>query len=379
MHSFSEKDGKVISTVSVKDIDEPAASSLKEDEVLVKILAQPVNPTDIIVFNPPGGSMQYKQGNKSVTQEMIPQVTAMYKPLVGKTSTFGSEACGRVIATGSNAKDLDGKIVSLLGGPETIFGQKVVAHKLFCFVHNDGVDIRQAAASLVNPLTAVSLVEQAKADGHSAMVHTAAASNLGKMLVKYCKLENFPLVCVVRKDSQVKELQELGAEYALNSTSPGFHKELFEALMKTRATCCFDAVGGGTLGGEILNEMEKAIIANMNEKERAAASKYGSPVKKTLYIYGGLDPSEIRTPRTIGLSFSVEGFLFATWFLRLNPEQRLVEFKKVADNLTTIFKSEFGVELDYDNFVKLDNYKNCVEQKSNSKVLLLPNGVEALN
>eukprot|EP00924_Labyrinthula_sp_SR-Ha-C_P012850 snap_masked-scaffold_12-processed-gene-0.46-mRNA-1 protein AED:1.00 eAED:1.00 QI:0/-1/0/0/-1/1/1/0/383 len=375
---FSEQDGKVFSTVAFKEVEEPTAKSLKEDEVLIKILAQPINPTDIALFNPIGGSKVYKQGENSVYQEILPAASAMYKSKVGSSLSIGSEACGKVIATGSNAKELQDEIVSLFGFPVAGFGQKKIAHKMACFVHNDGVNVRHAAAALVNPLTVVSFLEQAKADGHSAMVHTAAASNLGKMLVKYCKMENFPLVCVVRKDAQVKELKDLGAEYVLNSRGPGFKKELFESLLKTRATCCFDAIAGGTLGGLILTQMEKAVLANMGERERAAVGKYGSNVKKTLYVYGALDFNDIRIPITVGKRYSVEGFLLFQWFGPLSAEEKAKQFKKVADNISTVFKSEYGVELGYEDFVKLENYKNCIEQKSNSKVLLLPNGAEAL-
>eukprot|EP00924_Labyrinthula_sp_SR-Ha-C_P012837 snap_masked-scaffold_12-processed-gene-0.17-mRNA-1 protein AED:1.00 eAED:1.00 QI:0/-1/0/0/-1/1/1/0/404 len=375
VQEFSEKDGKLISTVAFKEVEEPTARSLKEDEVLIKILAQPINPTDIALFNPIGGSKVYKQGENSVYQEILPAASAMYKSKVGSSLSIGSEACGKVIATGINAKELEDKIVSLFGFPVAEFGQKKIVHKMACFVHNDGVNVRHAAAALVNPLAVVSFLEQAKADGHSAMVHTAAASNLGKMLVKYCKMENFPLVCVVRKDAQVKELKDLGAEYVVNSTSPGFNKELFESLLKTRATCCFDAVGGGTLGGKILAQMEKALISNMGP----AAGKYGSNIKKTLYAYGMLDPNNLEVPKTVGMQYSVEGFGFFQWFGPLSAEEKAKQFKKVADNISTVFKSDFGVELGFSDFVKIDNYKNCVEQKTNSKVLLMPNGPEALN
>eukprot|EP00924_Labyrinthula_sp_SR-Ha-C_P012849 snap_masked-scaffold_12-processed-gene-0.44-mRNA-1 protein AED:1.00 eAED:1.00 QI:0/-1/0/0/-1/1/1/0/404 len=375
VQEFSEKDGKLISTVAFKEVEEPTAKSLKEDEVLIKILAQPINPTDIALFNPIGGSKVYKQGENSVYQEILPAASAMYKSKVGSSLSIGSEACGKVIATGSNAKELQDKIVSLFGFPVAEFGQKKIVNKMACFVHNDGVNVRHAAAAVVNPLTVMSFLEQAKADGHSAMVHTAAASNLGKMLVKYCKMENFPLVCVVRKDAQVKELKDLGAEYVLNSTSPSYEKELFEALVKTKATCCFDAVGGGTLGGKILAQMEKALISNMGP----AAGKYGSNIKKTLYVYGMLDPSNLEVPKTVGMQYSVEGFAYVQWYGPLSPKEKVAAFQKVADNISTVFKSDFGVELGFSDFVKVDNYKNCVEQKTNSKVLLMPNGPEALN
>eukprot|EP00924_Labyrinthula_sp_SR-Ha-C_P012879 snap_masked-scaffold_12-processed-gene-1.41-mRNA-1 protein AED:1.00 eAED:1.00 QI:0/-1/0/0/-1/1/1/0/383 len=379
IHTFSKENGKIISTLALKEVQDPNVESLKEDEVLVKILAQPINPTDVLSFNPPGGSMQYKQGKNSISQEMLPVVTSMYNSKVGTSTSIGSEACGKVVATGSNAKELQGKIVSFFPAPLPGLGQKKIVHKLELLVHNDGVNVRHAATALVNPLTVVSFLEKAKADGHSAMVHTAAASNLGKILIRYCVKENFPLVCVVRKDAQVKELQELGAEYVLNSKSPEFKKELFEALLKTKATCCFDAIGGGTLGSEILTEINKAIIANMTEQEKAIAGKYGPVVKKSLYVYGGLDPSAIVIDRSVGMTYSIEGFLLIPWFLSLTPEQKVTEFRKIADNISTVFRSECGVELEFEEFLKIENYKKCVEQKTNGKVLLLPNGLEALN
>eukprot|EP00924_Labyrinthula_sp_SR-Ha-C_P012848 snap_masked-scaffold_12-processed-gene-0.42-mRNA-1 protein AED:1.00 eAED:1.00 QI:0/-1/0/0/-1/1/1/0/404 len=375
VHEFSEKDGKLISAVALKEVEEPTAKSLKEDEVLIKIIAQPVNPLDIIMTNPFGGSKDYKQGENSVYQEILPFAASKYKLAVGNFSGFGSEACGQVIATGSKAVELKDKIVSLFGGVSGGFAQKKVANKQACYVHNDGVNVRHAAASLVNPLSVVGFLSQMKRDGHSAIVHTAAASNLGKMLIRYCKKEEVPLVCVVRKDAQIKELKELGAEYVLNSTSPSFRKELFEALLKTKATCCFDAIRGGTLAGEILTQIENALVANMEP----GARKFGSKIRKNLYVYGALNSNNLEIPGSVGRNFNVGEFGLDSWLASLTPEEVKAAFKIVADNISTVFKSEYGMEQVYEEFVQLENYKKCLEEKTNNKVLLLPNGPEALN
>jgi NADPH2:quinone reductase len=136
-----------------------------------------------------------------------------------------------------------------------------------------------------------------KMENHAALVNTAAASNLGQMLVKICKDDGIPLVNIVRKPEQVRILKDLGAEYICDTSQSDFMKDLVEALISTGATLGFDATGGGNDGklpGQILAAME--IAANKTAKEY---SRYGSDIYKQVYIYGGLDP----TPTVLNRSF----------------------------------------------------------------------------
>ena len=217
----------------------------------------------------------------------------------------GNEGSGVVVDAGANAKELIGKTVGLAGG--AMYSQYRCVPAMSCLVMEDGTSAAEAASSFVNPLTALAFVETMKMENHTALVHTAAASNLGQMLVKICKADSVPLVNIVRKQEQVDLLKSLGAEYVCNTSDPDFMKDLVKALIETGATLGFDATGGGNNGelpGQILSAME--VAANSTAKEY---SRYGSDTYKQVYIYGGLDRQPTLLKRAFGMSWGLGGWL----------------------------------------------------------------------
>lgn len=280
-------DGNVEISIAKVDIPTPA-----DDEVLIEIYAAPINPSDLALLTTFGGDVSNIKisgsGDNTVASMSVhPAVMRSMKSRVGQSMPVGNEGAGVVVDAGINAKSLIGKTVGLAGG--AMYSQYKCAPAVNCLVMDDGIAPSEAASSFVNPMTALSFVETMKMENHSAIVHTAAASNLGQMLVKVCKSENIPLVNIVRKEEQVDILKNIGAKYICNTNESDFMESLVGALTETGATLGFDATGGGNngeLAGQILAAME--VAANNASGEY---SRYGSETYKQVYIYGGLDPS----------------------------------------------------------------------------------------
>ena len=260
----------------------------KDDEVLVKVEASPINPSDLgLLFGPAdmsqatfGGTPDAPTVAAKIPDNMIRLVGAR----AGQSLPAGNEGAGEVIQAGASdaAQALMGRTVAILGG--AMYSEYRLMKVSQCLPMNEGVTAKEGASCFVNPLTALGMVETMRQEGHTALVHTAAASNLGQMLVKICLKDNVPLVNIVRKDEHVELLKGIGAQHALNSTSPDFMADLVAVLTETDATLGFDATGGGVLAGQILTAMEAAQGAKMGE-----FSRYGSTTYKQVYIYGGLD------------------------------------------------------------------------------------------
>ncbi|WP_396919142.1 NADH oxidase, partial [Mycolicibacterium sp.] len=274
--------------LSLHDVEVPAPGP---DDVVVRVEAAPINPSDLGLLIPAAADMS------AATVAGTPERPVVTAPLrdgalaglaarVGKSLPVGNEGAGTVVAAGSSAaaQALRGKMVGIAGG--AMYAQYRVVNAAACLVLPDGATAKQGASSFVNPLTALGMLETMRREGHSALVHTAAASNLGQMLVKACLADGVPLVNIVRKAEQEEILRNLGATYVCNSASPSFEADLVEALKATSATLAFDATGGGTLVSQILNGMEQAANATAT-----AYSRYGSSVHKQVYIYGSLDTS----------------------------------------------------------------------------------------
>ena len=142
-----------------------------------------------------------------------------------------------------------------------MYAQYRIAKVSDCMLLPEGVTPKQGASAFINPLTALGMAETMRREGHTALVHTAAASNLGQMLNRVCLMDGIDLVNVVRSAEQVDILRRIGAKYIVNSTSPTFNKDLTEALAETNATLAFDAIGGGPTAQTILASMEKVAVA----------------------------------------------------------------------------------------------------------------------
>jgi NADPH2:quinone reductase len=272
-----------------------------------------------------------------------------------------------VVAAGEHpdAQALLGALVAIIGG--ATYGEYRAVPAMSCLVLPDGTDPRDGASCFVNPLTALSMVETMRMEGHTALVHTAAASNLGQMLVKICLADEVPLVNIVRRPEQAGLLRDLGAEYVCDSSAPTFTDDLIAALRATGATIAFDATGGGRLASQILGCMEAAINANATEY-----SRYGSSVHKQVYIYGGLDRSPTELIRSFGMMWSIGGWLLTPFLQKLGVPGMLRLRQRVVDELTTTFASHYTDEVSLAGALSLDAIQTYAKQATGQKFLIRP-------
>jgi len=260
---------------------------------------------------------------------------------VDQSLPVGNEGAGLVVKAGAapEAQALLGKTVAIIGGE--LYAQYRVVKAADCLVLPEGASAADGASCFVNPLTALGMVETMRREGHTALVHTAAASNLGQMLVKICLKDGIELVNVVRSPAQAAILQDLGAKYVVDTSQPGFVDALIAALTETGATLAFDAIGGGKLAGQILSGMEVAA----GRKAGGAYSRYGSTTHKQLYIYGGLDTGPTEFNRAFGMYWGLGGWLLTGFLIKIGPAEAAKLRQRVADELKTTFASHYTREI----------------------------------
>ena len=361
-------DGNVEISIAKVGIPTPA-----DDEVLIEIYAAPINPSDLALLTTFGGDVSNIKisgsgDNMVASMSVHPAVMRSMKSRVGQSMPVGNEGAGVVVDAGINAKSLIGKTVGLAGG--AMYSQYKCAPAVNCLVMDDGIAPSEAASSFVNPMTALSFVETMKMENHSAIVHTAAASNLGQMLVKVCKSENIPLVNIVRKEEQVDILKNIGAKYICNTNESDFMESLVGALTETGATLGFDATGGGNngeLAGQILAAME--VAANNASGEY---SRYGSETYKQVYIYGGLDPSPTILKRSYGMSWGLGGWLLTPMLGKIGMEKFQEMRARISKEIKTTFASEYSQEISFEEMLQPEIINSYVKQKTGSKFLVNP-------
>lgn len=375
-----EKDGKGFLEFQVAEAPIPDASRLKDDQVLIAVEAAPINPSDIgPLLAPSWGAIGRFDNVSSSVDAKGRNVTALPihsqalrgvkdGKMLNISTRVGNEGAGRVIAAGrgAEAQSLKGKLVAAMGTRGS-YGQHVVCHWRQCLAHQEGTTAEQAASSFVNPLTALAMVKAMRGEGHTGIVHTAAASQLGQMLVKICLADKIPLVNVVRRQEQVDLLKRIGAEHVVNSSSETFEKDLVATMMASGATICFDATGGGTLGYEVLKAMETAAV-----RKGGAMTGYGSSTFKKLYIYGGLNAGEPLTLRPHagmgGFSWSIAGFLLGTGSATITDEDK----QRVAREINTTFATSYSQRISLSQMLDVNTMKNYQAQHSNEKALVTP-------
>jgi NADPH2:quinone reductase len=278
----------------------------------------------------------------------------------------GNEGAGVVVRAGAQADALAGKTVAMFGG--AMWAQYRVIKAADCLVLPPGTTARDGASWYVNPLTALGLVETMRREGHAALVHTAAASNLGQMLSRICLKDGVGLVNIVRSAGQVALLRSMGAVHVCDSTSPDFASDLAEALTATGATLAFDAVGGGRLAGQILAGMEAAA-------RRAATGygHYGSDRHKQVYIYGRLDPGPTEFDRgLVGFAWGIGGWLLPPFLEKIGPEAELRLRDRVAAELTTTFASRYTAEISLAEALRPDVMRAYGRRATGEKYLIVP-------
>ena len=344
-----------------------------DDEVLIEVQASPINPSDLGLLLSFAADVQNINvtgcGDDTVaTMPVHPALMSSLKPRLDESMPVGNEGAGIIIDAGINAKDLIGKTVGLAGG--AMYSQYRCVPASSCLVMDEGTTPKQAASSFVNPLTALAFVETMKMENHTALVHTAAASNLGQMLVKICKDDGIQLVNIVRKQEQVDLLKSIGAEYVCNTSDESFMDDLVTALVETGATLGFDATGGGNNGelpSQILAAME--IAANKNATEY---SRYGSDTYKQVYIYGGLDQSPTILKRAFGLSWGLGGWLLTPMIGKIGMEKFQEMRMRVAREINSTFASSYAKEISFEEMLQPETIREYAKQATGKKYLVNP-------
>jgi len=346
--------------------------ALGEGDVLVRIEASPINPSDLgVMFGPADVREANTTGSGADTKlsaPVAPQFMKRFGARVGQALTVGNEGAGVVVEAGSgaHAQALLGKTVALFGGAMYAQFRKVPAE--MCMPLLDGTSPKEGASSFVNPLTALGMVETMKMEGHKALVHTAAASNLGQMLNKICIADGVELVNIVRKQEQADILKALGAKYICNSSDDSFMADLIDALHETGATVAFDATGGGQLADQILTAMEQAAARTPSDY-----SIYGSTTHKQVYLYGGLDLSPTVLNRGYGMAWGVGGWLLPLFLAKIGMEKGNELRGRVARELKTTFASHYTQELSLEEAMNADNVRKYNLKTTGEKYLMCPN------
>ncbi|GLS90095.1 NADH oxidoreductase [Psychromonas marina] len=353
-------------TLALQDIDMPQPAT---DEVVIRIEAAPLNPSDLAVLFSAADMTTATQSGTAQRPVLTADVPAQYMPSlktrVGKATPVGNEGAGTVVAAGSSpaAQALMGKMVAVIGGGT--YRQYIAANVQSCLPLKTGTTAKQGASSFVNPLTALAMVATMRAEGHKAIVHAAAASNLGQMLNRICITDGVDLVNIVRKEEQATLLREMGAKYIVNSSSETFLADLTAAIIETGATIAFDPIGGGQLTSDILNCMEAAVSRDMKEH-----SVYGSDTFKQVYIYGALNRGPITLNRNFGFAWGINGFLLFNALGKLGTETVVAMRQRVADEITTTFASHYTHEVSLAEVLQLQSVAGYAKQATGEKYLI---------
>jgi NADPH:quinone reductase len=367
LRSLIRKNGELELSLVRVPVPEPGP-----DEVLVKVEATPINPSDLGLLVGPADMSTAKStgsGEGVVVRASVPSAALPFLAArLDQSMPVGNEGAGTVVKAGSSeaAQALKGKTVSMVGG--AMYAQYRLKKVSDCQPLPDGTTAAEGASWFVNPLTALGMTETMKREGHKALVHTAAASNLGQMLNRICLKDGIGLVNIVRNEAQAKLLRGIGAKHVLDSTSPNFMEELTEALVETGATIAFDAIGGGTLASQILTCMEMAL--NKNAKQ---FSRYGSTTHKQVYIYGGLNTGPIELTRNYGQAWGVGGWLLTPFLQKIGRAGQTPLRERVMAELKTIFASHYTKVVSLPEALQLSNIAVYGKRATGEKYLINPN------
>ncbi len=366
LRSLVSGDGQVRLSIEPTDLPDPRSSQL-----LVQVKAAPINPSDLGLMLAMADLERAEASGTDdepvVTAPVSPKVMPALQARLGTSMPVGNEGAGTVIAAGDSpeAQALVGKRVAFLG--DGTYADHALTAVQMALPLPDGATAEQGASSFVNPLTALGFVETMRREGYSAIVHTAAASNLGQMLNRICQADGVPLVNIVRKPEQADLLREQGATYVVDSSRDTFFGDLVAALKETGATLAFDAVGGGDLASTILNAMEAALT-----DPEAPYSRYGTDVWKQVYVYGALDRRPIELRRGFGFAWGVGGWLLMPFLSKLAPEDHVRLRTRVADELTTTFASTYTNQIGLTEALDLDVLRQYARMATGQKFLITP-------
>src|SRR5215813_9575438 len=367
LRSLIKKSGELELSLAEVPFPEPGP-----DQVLVKVEATPINPSDLGLLLGPADMSTAKASGSGAALKITAKVPEQALPFIAarldQAMPVGNEGAGTVIKAGSSeaAQALLGKTVSAVGG--SMYSQYRLLKATDCQPLPDGTTAAEGASWFVNPLTALGMTETMKREGHKALVHTAAASNLGQMLNKICQEDGIPLVNIVRSAEQARLLRGIGAKHVLDSASPTFLEEPTQALVETGATIAFDAIGGGTLASQILTGMEIAL--NKGTKQY---SRYGSTTHKQVYIYGSLNTGPVELTRNYGTAWGVGGWLLTPFLQKIGRPEQMRLRERVVKSLKTTFASHYTKTVSLPEMLDLTNISVYAKRATGEKFLINPN------
>ena len=367
LRSLIKNSGELEISLASVPTPEPA-----EDQIVVRIEASPINPSDLgLLVGAADMSTAKASGSKDAPVITAKVPDAAMKAMAGRldeSMPVGNEGAGVVVATGSSdaAKALMGKTVAMIGG--AMYAQYRTLKARDVLELPAGITPAEGASCFVNPLTALGMTETMRREGHKALVHTAAASNLGQMLNKICLKDGIGLVNIVRNSEQADILRKIGAKHIVDSTAPTFMDDLTNALVETGATLAFDAIGGGKLAGQILTAMEIAI-----NKTAKVYSRYGSSVHKQVYLYGGLDPRPVELNRAFGMAWGVGGWLLFPFLQKIGAADGAKLRARVVAELKTTFASHYTQVVSLQEALQLSNIAVYNKRATGEKFLINPN------
>jgi NADPH:quinone reductase-like Zn-dependent oxidoreductase len=367
LRSLIRKSGEL--EISLLEVPTPEPSA---DEVVIRVEATPINPSDLgLLLGAADMTTAKAAGSKEapVITARVPE--AAMRAMAGRLDQslpVGNEGAGVVVRTGSSdaARALMGKTVSMIGG--AMYSQFRTIKVSYCLELPHDTTASEGASWFVNPFTALGMTETMRREGHKALVHTAAASNLGQMLNKICIKDGIALVNIVRKAEQAEILRKIGAKYVVDSSRATFMGDLTDALAETGATLAFDAIGGGKLTGQILTCMEAAI-----NRDAKTYSRYGSNVHKQVYLYGMLDPGPTELNRAFGMAWGIGGWLVTPFLMKISAADRQRLRERVASELKTTFASHFTEVVSLADALQLSHLAVYGKRATNEKYLINPN------
>lgn len=352
-------DGTLTVQLNDKTWDDP-----KPGQVLIEVEATPINPSDLGLLFGSADTDDAEYSPGKVVAKMPHSATRAMKARHGLAMPAGNEAAGIVVAAGEGAEHLMGKRIACV--PGTAYGTYAIAEARMAFAVDDSVTAEQAASSFVNPMTALGFVETMKLEGYKGIVHAAAASNLGQMLVKICREDGVPLVNVVRSNAQVTLLKDLGATHVLNMTDADYMSKLIDAIAETKAMIGFDPIGGGTVASQFLTAMEAAASRG------AAYSRYGSSEPKKVYIYGALDLGPTILNRSFGLTWDLGGWLLTPFMMKAGMAAVGRMRARVMKDLTTTFASHYKAHVSLRGMLTREAVREYNARRTGEKYLVMP-------
>lgn len=334
-------------------------------QVLVRVEAAPINPSDLGLMFGPADMATLARDGQALTARIPDAAMPALRARIGQALTAGNEGAGTVVAAGPDQRHLIGRRVAMLGG--AMYARLRLIAASDCLVLPDGTLAEQGAALFVNPLTALGFVETMRAEGHTAIVHAPAASNLGQMLARICKADGIGLVNIVRSPAQAALLRDLGAVHVVDSSAGSFRDDLTGAIAATGATLCFDAIGGGETTSIVLNAMETVAARDM-----ATYDRYGSAVMKQGYVYGALDTGPTVLRRGFGFRWAIGGWLLFHALRRLDPATVERMRQRIVDEMTTTFASHYTARITLEQALDPAIVAAYVRKSTGEKYLLTP-------